>query len=40
MDKRLAVNRDSWDERTPAHVVSDLYDVEGFKKGRITLTDI
>ena len=40
MDKRLEVNRDSWDERTPAHAVSDLYDLEGFKKGRITLTDI
>ena len=40
MDKRLAVNRDSWDERTPAHAASDFYDVEGFKKGRITLTDI
>ena len=40
MDKRLAVNRNNWDERTPAHAVSDLYDVEGFKKGRITLTDI
>ncbi len=40
MDRRLAVNRKNWDERTPAHAVSDFYDVEGFKKGRITLTDI
>ena len=40
MDKRLAVNRNNWDERTPAHAASDFYDVEGFKKGLITLTDI
>ena len=40
MDKRLAVNRNNWDERTRAHAASDFYDVEGFKKGRITLTDI
>ena len=40
VDKQIAVNRDSWDERTPAHAVSELYDVDGFKKGRITLTDI
>ena len=40
MDKRLAVNRNNWDERTLAHAASDFYDVEGFKKGRITLTDI
>ena len=40
MDERLAVNRDNWNERTPAHAASDFYDVEGFRKGRITLTDV
>ena len=40
MDKRLEVNRDNWDERTLSHATSDFYDVESFKKGRITLTDI
>ena len=40
MDERLAVNRDNWDERTLAHATSDFYDVESFKKGRITLTDV
>ena len=40
MDRRLAANRDNWDERTPAHAASDFYDVAGFKQGRITLTDI
>ena len=40
MDNRLAVNRINWDERTPVHAASDFYDIEGFRKGRITLTDI
>ncbi|MDE2716758.1 MAG: class I SAM-dependent methyltransferase [Chloroflexota bacterium] len=40
MDERLATNRVNWNERTPVHAASDFYDVEGFKKGRITLTDI
>ena len=40
MDKRLAVNRNNWNERTPVHAASDFYDVESFKKGRITLNDI
>ena len=40
MDRRLAANRNHWDERTPAHAASDFYDVEGFRKGRTTLTDI
>ena len=40
MDERLRVNRSNWNERTPVHVGSDFYDVEGFKSGRITLTDI
>ncbi len=40
MDKRLEVNRNNWNERTPVHAASDFYDVEGFKAGSITLTDI
>ena len=40
MDKRLAVIRKHWDERTAVHAASDFYDVAGFKAGRITLTDI
>ncbi len=40
MDERLAVNRDNWNERTPVHATSDFYDVEGFRRGRITLTDV
>ncbi len=38
--ERLKVNRESWNERVPVHAASELYDVEGFKSGRITLTDI
>ena len=33
-------NRANWNERTPVHAASEFYDVEGFKKGWITLTDI
>ena len=40
MDNRLATNRANWNDRTPVHAASEFYDVEGFKKGRITLTDI
>ena len=40
MDKRLAVNRINWNERTPVHAASAFYDVESFKTGRITLNDI
>ncbi len=40
MDKRLAVNRTNWNERTPVHAASDFYDVQSFKKGRITLNHI
>ncbi|HRW36796.1 MAG: methyltransferase domain-containing protein [Acidimicrobiales bacterium] len=31
------LNRAWWDERTPLHVASELYDVEGFKAGRQTV---
>lgn len=40
MDERIEVNRKNWNERTPIHVASKFYDVEGFKGGRISLTDI
>ena len=39
-DHRIEVNRRNWNERTPVHVASDFYDVEGFKAGRITLSDL
>ena len=40
LDERLQINRDNWNERVPVHAASDFYDVEGFKSGRITLTEI
>ncbi len=40
MDKRIEINRRNWNERTPIHAASNFYDVDGFKDGRITLTDI
>ena len=39
-DERLRDNRQNWNERTPVHASSSFYDVEGFKAGRITLTDV
>ncbi|UJA21572.1 class I SAM-dependent methyltransferase [Thermoleophilia bacterium SCSIO 60948] len=33
MDERLADNLSFWDERVPAHVASEFYDVEGFLAG-------
>ncbi len=40
MDERIEINRRNWNERTPIHAGSEMYNVEGFKAGRITLTDI
>ena len=40
MDERIEINRRNWNERTPIHASEGGYDVEGFKAGRITLTDI
>ncbi len=34
---KIATNRALWDDRVPAHVASDFYDVEGFKAGRSAL---
>jgi SAM-dependent methyltransferase len=39
-DERLLTNRRNWNERTPVHAATEFYDVEGFKAGRITLTDV
>lgn len=36
-DEWRELNRAWWDERTPLHVGSDFYDVEGFKAGRETV---
>ncbi len=40
MDYRIKANRRNWNERTPVHAASEFYDVEGFRNGRITLSDI
>ena len=40
MDERIEINRHNWNERTPIHAASAMYDLEGFKAGRITLNDI
>ena len=39
-DERLLTNRRNWNERTPVHAATEFYDVEGFKAGRVTLTDV
>ena len=33
----VQANRDLWDARTPIHVKSDFYDVDGFRAGRTSL---
>jgi SAM-dependent methyltransferase len=40
LDDYLKANLASWDEVTSVHVASDLYDVEGFKAGRNSLSSI
>ena len=40
MDERIEINRRNWNERTPIHASSAMYNVEGFKAGRITVNDI
>ncbi|MGZ4718443.1 MAG: class I SAM-dependent methyltransferase [Acidimicrobiales bacterium] len=34
---KIGRNRALWDDRVPAHVASDFYDVDGFKAGRVTV---
>lgn len=36
----LAINRNSWNNRTDAHLASDFYDLEGFLKGNTSLNEI
>ncbi|MBB1149366.1 class I SAM-dependent methyltransferase [Myroides sp. NP-2] len=36
----IEINRNSWNNRTQAHVESEFYDVEGFKKGKSSLNEI
>ena len=38
--ERFELTRRNWNERTPIHAASDFYDIEGFKAGRITLSEI
>ncbi len=40
MDDKFEIIRQNWNERTPVHAASNFYDVEGFRSGEITLTDI
>ena len=39
-DHRIEMNRRHWNECTPVHAASDFYDVESFKAGRITLSEL
>ena len=39
-DHRIEINRRHWNECTPVHAASDFYDVESFRNGRITLSDL
>ena len=38
--ERFELTRRNWNERTPIHAASDFYDIQGFKAGRITLSEI
>lgn len=40
LQEKFEVIRRNWNERTPIHAASEFYDVNGFKSGRITLTEI
>ncbi len=40
MDDFMRANRDLWDELTPIHVASRLYDVDGFRAGQSSLTPV
>ena len=40
LSERFELTRRNWNERTPIHAASDFYDIEGFKAGRITLSEI
>ncbi|MDX1445779.1 class I SAM-dependent methyltransferase [Lishizhenia sp.] len=36
----LAINKDNWNQRVAAHLTSEFYDHENFKKGKSSLNDI
>lgn len=36
----ISINKESWNNRTDAHLASDFYDVAGFLEGRTSLNDI
>ncbi|MGA2669237.1 MAG: class I SAM-dependent methyltransferase [Ignavibacteria bacterium] len=36
-DKLIEINKNLWNGKTPIHVKSDFYDVDGFKKGKTSL---
>ena len=40
MDKEIRANRELWDAKTPIHVKSEMYDVEGFKAGKCPLSEM
>ena len=40
MNEHLKANRENWDTVTPVHAASRFYDVEGFKRGRSSLTNV
>ena len=37
LDKIFSVNKEAWNNKTPFHLKSEMYDVEGFKQGRTSL---
>jgi SAM-dependent methyltransferase len=39
MDDYVSTNRDRWDDLVEIHAKSDFYDLEGFRKGGLRLTD-
>ncbi len=39
MDDYVSTNRDRWDDLVDIHAKSEFYDVEGFRKGGLRLTD-
>lgn len=39
-DNYLAINRNSWNNKTETHLKSEFYDLEGFLKGKSSLNDI
>ena len=39
-ERHMDADRLWWNERTPVHARSDFYDVEGFKRGKLTVTSI